>query len=88
MKPDLSNINPERLPPQQYIANFCTAYTVIDVKNELLQWLLYTIKAGGEAGVHVQSQEFSTFYDDLNKLITAMYRVHDRNGSDPTLPFI
>ncbi|GAB2986186.1 hypothetical protein GCM10027049_26730 [Mucilaginibacter puniceus] len=61
---------------QEYLVHFCSTYPLINVKTELLKWLVLTVKAKGEAGTYVQTEEFRNFYDDLTNMITAVYWVH------------
>jgi hypothetical protein len=81
----MKNKHPETttnpLTQQEYITQFCSKYSIIDVKRELLKWLVLTNKAGGDLATHVRTDEFGTFYDELNKLVTAVYWVHYRAPS-------
>lgn len=76
MKSKPPKVDVNNLTQQQYLAHFCSMYSVNEVKKELLQWLVLTVKAKGEAAAHVQTPEFKNFYNDLNDLITAVYWVH------------
>jgi len=59
-----------------FLKNYCETYHVAEVKGALWKWLVLSCKDDSSLNAHVQTKEFSEFYDELNKLLTCVYAAH------------
>jgi len=60
----------------EFLRNYCETYHIADSKGALWKWLVLSCKDDSSLCSHVQTKEFTEFYDELNKLITSVYAVY------------
>jgi len=61
---------------EEFLVKYCETYHIADVKGSLWKWLVLSCKDDSSLNVHVQTREFTEFYDELNKLLTCVYARH------------
>lgn len=80
MQPNPSKNIPADLSPETLIAQFCRTHPSWAVKGELWKWRVHALKSRGIVNAHVQTPEFVAFYEDLNALLTAVYKMYGDGG--------
>jgi len=61
---------------EEFLKNYCDTHHIADVKGALWKWLVLSCKGDSSLNAHVQTREFTEFYDAMNKLITSVYAAH------------
>lgn len=61
---------------EEFLKNYCETYHIADVKGALWKWLVLSCKDESNLNAHVQTKDFTEFYDEMNKLITSVYIAH------------
>ena len=61
---------------EEFLRNYCETYHIADSKGALWKWLVLSCKDDPGLNAHVQTKEFTEFYDELNKLISSVYTVY------------
>ncbi|MFD0752245.1 hypothetical protein ACFQZS_18975 [Mucilaginibacter calamicampi] len=61
---------------EEFLRNYCETYHIADAKGALWKWLVLSCKDDSSLNAHVQTREFTEFYDELNKLISSVYTVY------------
>jgi hypothetical protein len=61
---------------EEFLKKYCETYHIADVKGALWKWLVLSCKDESSLNAHVQTKDFTEFYDEMNKLITSVYAAH------------
>ena len=70
----------EKAAAEEFLKLYCDKHHIADVKGALLKWLVVSCKENTSLNTHVQTKEFTEFYDELNKMITCVYTAYRPNA--------
>lgn len=61
---------------EEFLKQYLEKTHIAEVKGALWKWLVLSSKDSSHLNAHVQTDDFARFYDELNKLLTAVYLLH------------
>ena len=69
----------------EIIHSFCSRHPEEAVQLEIRRWFILALKANYDGLITVRTTKLISFYDQLQKVIAALYRLKEEPGTPPSL---
>ncbi|WP_276499392.1 hypothetical protein [Pontibacter litorisediminis] len=68
--------------PEKELHHFCSLYPQEEAQQELWRWFIRSLKQGYDGLSSTRTTNLITFYENLKKLISAVYQLHDLSRNE------